>query len=172
MYILSPSWTSSWIECISWLTMNIDEGRANLTKHFLSWFVLQSILAVMMCGNLPGTQLEKLHQSAATCSRALVRNRRCDIAFQLFSQYRELYFQKKGRKENIFWNLCINKKSNGFVVQFRTWVRIPFLGKIRHAFYQARALRALGLLLADGTPTVGGGKTFWAVSQIFLRKQL
>ena len=35
------------------------------------------------------------------------------------------------------------------------------------SFYQARALRALGLLLADGTPTVGGGKTFWAVSQIF-----
>ena len=36
--------------------------------------------------------------------------------------------------------------------------------------YQARArcvLRALGLLLADGTPTVGGGKTFWAVSQFF-----
>ena len=28
------------------------------------------------------------------------------------------------------------------------------------SFYQARALRALGLLLADGTPTVGGGKTF------------
>ena len=27
-------------------------------------------------------------------------------------------------------------------------------------FFQARALRALGLLLADGTPTVGGGKTF------------
>ena len=27
-------------------------------------------------------------------------------------------------------------------------------------FYQARALRALGLLLVDGTPTVGGGKTF------------
>ena len=26
--------------------------------------------------------------------------------------------------------------------------------------YQARALRALGLLLTDGTPTVGGGKTF------------
>ena len=37
---------------------------------------------------------------------------------------------------------------------------------------RACALRALGLLLADGTPTVGGGKTFWAVSQIFLRKQL
>ena len=39
-------------------------------------------------------------------------------------------------------------------------------------FFPARALRALGLLLADGTPTVGGGKTFWAVSRIFLRKQL
>ena len=36
----------------------------------------------------------------------------------------------------------------------------------------ARALRALGLLLADGAPTVGGGKTFWADSRIFLRKQL
>ena len=31
----------------------------------------------------------------------------------------------------------------------------------------ARALRALRLLLADGTPTVGGGKTFWRVSRIF-----
>ena len=37
---------------------------------------------------------------------------------------------------------------------------------------RACALRALGLLLADGTPAVGGGKTFWAVSKIFLRKQL
>ena len=27
-------------------------------------------------------------------------------------------------------------------------------------FYPARALRALGLLLADGAPIVGGGKTF------------
>ena len=26
--------------------------------------------------------------------------------------------------------------------------------------YPAHALRALGLLLADGAPTVGGGKTF------------
>ena len=34
------------------------------------------------------------------------------------------------------------------------------------------ALRALGLLLADGAPTVGGGKTFWWVSRIFLWKQL
>ena len=27
-------------------------------------------------------------------------------------------------------------------------------------FYPARALRALGLLLADGAPTVGRGETF------------
>ena len=31
--------------------------------------------------------------------------------------------------------------------------------KFYHLHYQARTLRALGLLLADGTPTVGGGKT-------------
>ena len=45
----------------------------------------------------------------------------------------------------------------------------PFLVQAP-SYYQARArnararracaLRALGLLLADGTPTVGGGKTF------------
>ena len=29
-----------------------------------------------------------------------------------------------------------------------------------HFLNPARALRALGLLLADGAPTVGGGKTF------------
>ena len=37
-------------------------------------------------------------------------------------------------------------------------------GRVLHLvwalYYPARALRALGLLLADGTPTVGGGKTF------------
>ena len=73
-------------------------------KIFLSWFVLQSILAVMMCGNLPGTQLEKLHQSAATCCRALVRNRLCDIAFQLFTQYRlqGAIFSEEGEKGKHF----------------------------------------------------------------------
>ena len=44
--------------------------------------------------------------------------------------------------------------------------------KIEIVTYQARALRALGLLLADGAPTLGRGKTFWHVSRIFLRKQL
>ena len=34
-------------------------------------------------------------------------------------------------------------------------------GNVKKNFdYPARALRALGLLLADGAPTVGGGKTF------------
>ena len=57
-----------------------------------------------MCGNLPGTQLEKLHQSAATCCRALVRNRLCDIAFQLFSQYRlqGAIFSEEGEKGKHF----------------------------------------------------------------------
>ena len=42
----------------------------------------------------------------------------------------------------------------------------------RLSYYPARALRALGLLLADGAPTVGRGKTFWWVNWIFLRKLL
>ena len=58
----------------------------------------------------------------------------------------------------------------------------PCLFICQNTCYQARArsvrargactLWALGLLLADWTPTVGGGKTFWRVSRIFLRKQL
>ena len=35
---------------------------------------------------------------------------------------------------------------------------------------RACALRALGLLLADGAPTVGRGKTFWRVGQVFFKK--
>ena len=34
-------------------------------------------------------------------------------------------------------------------------------------FFGFRVLRVLGLLLADGAPTVGRGKTFWQVCQIF-----
>ena len=33
--------------------------------------------------------------------------------------------------------------------------------------YQARALRALGLLLADGAPTVGGGRLFDGSAKFF-----
>ena len=40
-------------------------------------------------------------------------------------------------------------------VEYRFWKTFP-LGDN----YPARALRALGLLLADGAPTVGRGKTF------------
>ena len=36
--------------------------------------------------------------------------------------------------------------------------------------YPARALRALGLLLEDGAPTVWRGKTFWRVNQNFFTK--
>ena len=35
---------------------------------------------------------------------------------------------------------------------------------------RACALRALGLLLADGAPTVGWGKTFWRVGRVPLTK--
>ena len=34
----------------------------------------------------------------------------------------------------------------------------------------AHALRPLGLLLADGVPTVGWGKTFWCVGGFFFTK--
>ena len=36
--------------------------------------------------------------------------------------------------------------------------------------YPARALRALGLLLADGVLTVGWGKTFWRLGRVPSRK--
>ena len=38
-------------------------------------------------------------------------------------------------------------------------------------FYPARALRALGLLLADGALTVGWGNTFWGIGRVPLRKR-
>ena len=37
--------------------------------------------------------------------------------------------------------------------------------------YPARALRALGLLLADGALTVGWGKTFWGIGRVPSRKR-
>ena len=46
-------------------------------------------------------------------------------------------------------------------VEEKTGIVLDVSGMIKMCTnYQARALRALGLLLADGTPTVGGGKTF------------
>ena len=40
------------------------------------------------------------------------------------------------------------------------FIRNDFLTANPHSFYPARALRALGLLLADGTPTGGRGEDF------------
>ena len=67
---------------------------------------------------------------------------------------------------------CLGLWRWGVLLPLMLLVMIDKLTQKYLYIYQARALRALGLLLADGTPTVGGGKTFWAVSQIFLRKQL
>ena len=50
---------------------------------------------------------------------------------------------------------------HGVLLSFSSLNRIINASRIRYFFYPARALRALGLLLADGNPTVGGGKTFW-----------
>ena len=78
----------------------------------------------------------------------------------------------------IQFQLCI------FVVHYTfLWTRILYIFASSfaplHLCYQARArarracaLRALGLLLADGAPTVGRGKTFWLVNKFFLRKLL
>ena len=67
-------------------------------------------------------------------------------------------------------------RPNG-TAEYGPWGRhessIVFITPAPRMNFQARcALRALGLLLADGTPTVGGGKTFWRLSRIYLRKQL
>ena len=63
-------------------------------------------------------------------------------------------------------------ESNIRVIIFSTFIKIfQFLSKhvtasvgepnlVIQPARRACALRALGLLLADGTPTVGGGKTF------------
>ena len=40
-------------------------------------------------------------------------------------------------------------------------------GKPDQIHYSAHALRALGLLLADSALTVGRGKAFWRIKQVF-----
>ena len=74
-----------------------------------------------------------------------------------------------------FWNVYLNMSRAIEIYPYPLSISMDMrvFGSIQpHAICPARALRALGLLLADGAPTVGGGKTFWAVSRIFLRKQL
>ena len=48
----------------------------------------------------------------------------------------------------------------------------PTPSRTQHILSSPRARRAcaLGLLLADGAPTVGRGKTFWRVNRIFFTK--
>ena len=79
-----------------------------------------------------------------------------------FKIHETLPFRKKGHLSKILI-VCF------FIVVAQ---QMFFSANLFRCFYPARALRALGLLLADGAPTVGGGKTFWAVSRIFLREQL
>ena len=52
------------------------------------------------------------------------------------------------------------------VMPLRIFAVIKCVVKISHL--PALVLRALGLLLADGAPTVGWGKTFWCVCRFFL----
>ena len=56
----------------------------------------------------------------------------------------------------------MTKISNGLLDQVTQGNTIDhfFLSSPRALARRACALRALGLLLADGAPTVGGGKTF------------
>ena len=59
-------------------------------------------------------------------------------------------------------NMEIMLKSQKLGVEVITLTSVPFFIKPARKARARRAcaLRALGLLLADGTPTVGGGKTF------------
>ena len=57
----------------------------------------------------------------------------------------------------------MDKQQAALAMTFAT--KVPYLtfsekNETNFLFPKGPALRALGLLLADGTPTVGGGKTF------------
>ena len=96
----------------------------------------------------------------------------------------ECEYPKNTKIQNISWSKYITTFVNQTIISLPT-IRNDVRARTHTAknnffksflsiiiIYPARALRALGLLLADGTLTVGGGKTFWRVSRIFLRKQL
>ena len=80
--------------------------------------------------------------------------------------------RKKGKKEekrisqgSDFWGAerpcCINHFQTWWEVQANSFTLFGYI--VLLTFYPSRALRALRLLLADGVPTVGWGKTFWRV---------
>ena len=139
-----------------------EEYRVFEKKAVLLWSYTYCIVTDLLIGtkNIPWRSESKNHLSASI---------NCTI--QMYCKWVLSLFQHDCRSA---WELCV--KLRIFVGR---WFLDPEEGTaqiIKPAqsarAWRACALRALGLLLADGTPTVGGGKTFWAVSQIFLRKQL
>ena len=64
-------------------------------------------------------------------------------------------------------------KSDEFSEKTPNGLRPPphFRKIILQIFYPACSLRALGLLLADGAPAVGWGKTFWYIVRVLLKKR-
>ena len=56
--------------------------------------------------------------------------------------------------------LAFLNANKAFYSLFASWSKLGQKTFLKLGHYPARALRALGLLLADGAPTVGGGKTF------------
>ena len=91
-------------------------------------------------------------------------------------QFAKGTFQATSRewKEEIQWDQCELWAGEGRL-SLCTWLSSTWLlytWVIIQPEGPARWERYLGLLLADGAPTVGWGKTFWQVSRIFLRKQL
>ena len=99
-----------------------------------------------------------------------------DILYILWSSWASYCLVGRGTRLHLFAQAIQQWVQNGgvqnlimqvFFFQFQC-VNYPSM-QVLAWFYEARArsaLRALGLLLADGTPTVGGGKTYWRVSRI------
>ena len=62
------------------------------------------------------------------------------------------------------YNIC-------FAHDLQSHTNTTFLSTLtNHPVRRASAMRALGLLLADGAPTVRWGKTFWRVGRVFFTK--
>ena len=110
---------------------------------------------------------------------------RCKELLYICDVYPSILYGKQSVGQILDW------RGSVILLEFQSKERIFYL-KVQIYFvkhpsscyrgnYQARArsararractLRALGLLLADGAPTVGRGKTFWLVNKFFLRKQ-
>ena len=110
---------------------------------------------------------QKYHSWAASMWR--IQDPIDDILISNPSQF-PLETQPTSRTGLRRWRSTVKRKQ-GRRFLFRFW-NIFFFYPARARAWRACALRALGLLLADGAPAVGRGKTFWQVSRIFLRKQL